>query len=463
MPFDPRPTRQIIFADQLLTPAGWRRNAHVVINADGLIARLGDGRPPGALCVDALLPAPGNVHSHSFQRAMAGLTERRSSHEQHDDFWSWRETMYRFLSCLGPDDIEAIAAQVQMETLEAGYASIGEFHYLHHQPDGSPYDDPLEMTNRLMQSAENTGIGYTHLPVLYMRGGLVNQPLEGGQRRFALTPDEFGVLFERINAQMRRRPTDFNAGAAAHSLRAVSLEGLAHVTELAKDGPLHIHIAEQIAEVQDVEKHLGARPVQWLLDNLDVDERWCLVHATHLTKHEISSLAATQSVVGLCPITEANLGDGVFPANDFLAAGGRIAIGTDSNIRITLAEELCLLEYSQRLKERRRIILSDPSISCGRYLFQHAVSGSSQTLGRNAGRIEAGALADLTALNGDSTELPGLEGDRLLDAWIFAGDNRLVSDVWSAGRHVVRDGQHIKHREITDRFIRIVCKLRDIS
>lgn len=461
VPFEHIPGRQTVYADQMLTPSGWRRHAHVAIGADGVIEMLGSGCPDGAVHTDILLPAPGNAHAHSFQRAMAGLTENRGPGGRSDDFWGWRETMYRFLDRLTPEDIGIIAAQVQMETLEAGYAAIGEFHYLHHQADGSTYANPLETTNRLLESAEETGVGYTHLPVLYMQGGLDGRPLEAGQRRFGLTPERFSEFFDSIRAQMNRRPADFRLGAAAHSVRAVSPEGLALIAECANDAPLHIHIAEQTAEVDEAVFILGARPVEWLLDHADVDESWCLIHATHMSAHEIRSLAATRSVVAVCPITEANLGDGVFSAGDFVSAGGRIAIGSDSNIRVALAEEVRLLEYSQRLSKRKRTVLSDDTHSCGRYIYERVVSGGAQALGRNAGRIETGAIADLVALNGDSLALAGLTGDRVLDAWLFAGDDSLVSDVWAAGRHVVKKGKHVRRDEIAERYAKVVRRLRE--
>lgn len=448
-----------IFAEHALTEAGWLRNIRVSVDGSGRIGAVAEGDRAGAHSVGVLLPAPGNVHSHGFQRALAGLAEARGPAGS-DDFWSWRDLMYRFLDELGPDEVEAIAAQAQMEMLEAGFAAVGEFHYLHHQAGGAPYDQPAELTQRLLSAAVQTGIGYTHLPVLYMRGGLDGRPLEGGQLRFGCDAERFARLHAACAESLIGCPADFCLGVAPHSLRAVSKEGLDLAVGLAKDAPIHIHIAEQTAEVEAVDEALGARPVRWLLDHAPVDARWCLVHATHMTEAESDGVAATGGVVGVCPVTEANLGDGIFDATGFAKAGGRFGIGTDSNIRISLTEELRLLEYSQRLRDRRRVLLADQDRSCGRFLYEQAARAGARALGRDAGRIAPGALADLVALDAESSLLAGLSGDRLLDAWIFSGDDRAVTDVWAAGRHMVRDGRHVRRDEIARRFAAVIRDVR---
>lgn len=448
-----------IFARELLTPAGWRRNAVVGIDGTGRISSVADGAPgDAAISAGALLPAPGNIHSHSFQRAMAGLTEYRANPT--DDFWTWRALMYHFVERLTPDDIEAIAAQVQMEMLESGFAAIGEFHYLHHQPDGTPYANLAELSVRVCAAASQTGIGYTHLPVLYMRGGMNGRALAGGQRRFGCTLDQFERLYGDCRALLKSLPDDARLGVAPHSLRAVDAGGLAAAAALDKSAPVHIHAAEQIGEVAEAQTHLGARPVEWLLENAAVDARWCFIHATQMNAAEVKALAASGAVAGLCPITEANLGDGIFEAKAYLDAAGKIAIGSDSNIRICLAEELRALEHSQRLRDRQRAVLATPEKSCGRVMFEAAARGGAQALARDAGRIETGALADLVALDGDHPALAGLSGDRILDAWIFAGGGDLVTDVWAAGRHVVRGGRHIEHKAIAARFNKTMARLR---
>ncbi|MCA8888667.1 MAG: formimidoylglutamate deiminase [Parvularculaceae bacterium] len=456
-------THQIISAGQMLTPEGWRPDMAVEIGADGTIAAV---RPAGELpaqrekiTIGALLPAPGNVHSHSFQRAMAGLTESRGENPR-DDFWTWRALMYRFLEQLTPDDIEAIAALVQMEMLEAGYAAIGEFHYLHHQVGGGHYDAIAELSERCIAAARLTGIGYTHLPVLYMRGGMDGRPLAGGQKRFGNDLASFARLHDACRDLMKSATADFVLGVAPHSLRAVDREGLALCEKIADADPIHIHAAEQQGEVEEALAALNARPVEWLLANAGIDDRWCFIHATQMSDEETTSLANARCVIGACPITESNLGDGILKADLYLAHGGRLAIGSDSDIRISLSEELRTLEYSQRLRDKRRVVLADAEHSCGRYMYERIARGSAQALGRNSGRIEAGALADFVAIDTDAPLLGGLTGDHLLDTWIFAGDDRLVTDVWAAGRHVVRGGAHINREPISARFNAVMARLR---
>lgn len=453
-------TYRTIAAKHLLTPHGWRTDVTLEIGEDGRIASISEHRNSAAISVGALLPAPGNVHSHAFQRAMAGLAEARGAGNDTDDFWSWRSLMYRFVERLTPDDIEAIAAQVQMETLEAGYASIGEFHYLHNQPDGAPYGNISELSERMFAAATQTGIGYTHLPVLYMRGGMDGHAPEDGQKRFSCTIEQFAQLFERLSALSTSLADDARLGVAPHSIRAVDAEGLSFASSLQKNAPVHIHIAEQTGEVEEAISVLGARPVAWLLDNANVNARWSLVHATHMDKKETEGVARAGAVAALCPVTEANLGDGVFDGPPFLSAGGRIAVGTDSNVRVSLSEELRMLEYSQRLHRRQRVLLADEAKSCGRFMFDHIAAGGAQSLGRDAGRIQPGALADLVAIDSDDPVLADLSGDMLLDAWIFAGDDRLVTDVWSAGRHIVRGGRHTERDRIASRFNAVMSRLR---
>ncbi len=449
-----------IHARRALTAEGWLDKAVIEVDDAGIVASVGqDGFDP-ARAVGTLLPGMANCHTHSFQRAMAGLAEHRGPGGE-DDFWSWRTVMYRFLDVLTPEDIEAIAAQVQVDMAEAGYTASAEFHYVHHQPGGTRYDDPAETSARIMAASEASGIGLTHLPVLYTHGGLDRRALEGGQVRFGCTPDEFATLCQRIAGHGSAMPPDFRLGVAPHSLRAVDEAGLAACIALAPDGPIHIHAAEQTAEVEQVEAHLGARPVRWLLDNQPVDHRWCLIHATHLDESEIAGLAASGAVAGLCPTTEANLGDGVFPAGPYLAQGGRIAVGSDSNIRISLAEELRMLELSQRLHLRRRVVLADADCpSNGRNLYSRAAAGGAAAIGRNAGAIAAGKLADFTALRDDLPLLCHPDPDRTLDAWIFGMEQSCVGDVWSAGRHIVREGRHVAREGIAQRFRTALDRLR---
>lgn len=450
----------IILAQQALLTDGWHDNVTIEINQVGAIKSVGESTSNPDIEVGILLPSIANVHSHSFQRAMAGLAEKRGPGTT-DDFWTWRKVMYRFLELLTPEDIEAIAAQVQMEMLEAGFASQAEFHYVHHAPNGVAYDQVDETSQRHLQAALMTGMGYTHLPVLYMQGGLDGRQLDGGQLRFGCGLKQFSALIEQIRSSLHQYPKDFRLGVAPHSLRAVSTEGLDMCVSLADEHPIHIHAAEQIAEVQEVERALKARPVRWLLDNQPVDSRWCLIHATHLDDREIVDLARSRAVAGLCPITEANLGDGIFDAEKFIGNQGTIGIGSDSNVRISLNEELRALETSQRLRERRRLILTNSEKpSNGRMLYNAAAKGGAQAIGRNSGSIQAGALADLVALDEKHIALAGLKDDTILDTWIFASGSDLVSDVWSAGRHVVKNGRHVNHYTIRKHYKETIQRLR---
>jgi formiminoglutamate deiminase len=432
----------MIFARRALLPSGWAENVRVTFDGGrigtvvaGAAAAAGDPR------VDVLLPALANLHSHAFQRAMAGRTEVRA--KGRESFWTWREIMYRFLDRLTPDQMQAIAAMVYVEMQEAGFASVGEFHYVHHRPGGGTYDDIAEMSARIMAAAGETGIGLTHLPVLYTYGGAGQLALAGGQRRFGNDVSRFARLLEAAREVALGLAPDTVVGIAPHSLRATCPGDLAEALALAGDGPVHIHVAEQPKEVADISAWLGARPVEWLLANAPVDGRWCPIHATHMTAAEVAGLARSGAVAGLCPITEANLGDGPFEGLGWIAAGGAFGVGSDSNVRISMVEELRTLEYSQRLRDLARNVLVAGEGSVGAFLYRGAAEGGARAVGRDAGRIEAGRLADLVAVDGDHPALCALAGDQLLDGLAFAAPDGVVTDVWSAGRHQVRAGRHV--------------------
>lgn len=452
-----------LFVETALLPeSGWSKNVRLTIDDVGRIASVEAGADPRPddekLAGSILLPAPANLHSHAFQRAMAGMTEFRGPSES-DSFWTWRTLMYRFLERLDPDHVEAIAALTYVEMLEAGYACVGEFHYLHHQPGGTGYENPAELATRIIAAAHSTGIGLTLLPVLYSYGGADLRPLAGGQLRFGCDFDRFVTLFEASREAVASLPGDAAIGIAPHSLRAVSRDILTEAIAL-QDGPIHIHAAEQTAEVEEIEAHFGARPIRWLLDNAAIDRRWCTIHSTHMTQDETRDLARSGAVAGLCPITEANLGDGIFNGKTFLDAGGAFGVGSDSNIRIALSEELRTFEYTQRYRDRARAVLASPEVSAGRRLYDISVAGSMQAMNRASGKIAPGAWADLVAVDGEALALAGLSGDAALDGWIFAGDDRAVSDVWSAGRHVVRDGRHVERERIEARYRAVIADLR---
>lgn len=449
-----------IWASTALLETSWAENVRVTIGADGIIERIETGARPAGERVGILLPAPANAHSHAFQRAMAGLTERRGP-DATDSFWTWRQLMFRFLDRLTPDHVEAIAAFVQMEMLEAGYAANVEFHYLHHQPGGTPYDNLAEMADRIAAAAGQTGIGLTLLPVHYQFGGCDRRPLGPGQIRFGNDFDRFARLHEGSAAIVARLPADCRTGVAPHSLRAVAAEDLARHRQLAGGNPLHMHLAEQVAEVDEVASAYARRPVEWILENFAADASCCFIHCTQMEEHETLGLARSGAVAGLCPITESSLGDGIFDGVRWLDAGGRIAIGSDSNIRIALSEELRTLDYSQRLRDRSRAALATPDKSTGRRLFETACAGGALASGRNAGAIAVGKLADLVALDADAVDLAGRTGDTLIDSFVFAGDDRMVTDVWSAGRHMVAGGRHRRHDEIVANYRRVMQQLGD--
>jgi formimidoylglutamate deiminase len=449
----------ILWAEQALTPEGWAKAVRIEIDASGHIAAVTPNAPREGHALSMALPAPGNLHSHAFQRAMAGLTEFRGP-DPKDSFWTWRQLMYRFLDILTPDDIEAITAFVQMEMLEAGYAASAEFHYMHNAPGGAAYDDPVELSARILAAREVSGIGLTQIPVLYAQGGCDGRALEGGQKRFHNDLHSFETLLDANRRLIGTAPDDCALGAAPHSLRAIAKEWLDPLLEMAPDGPFHMHIAEQQAEVVEVLSYLGARPVEWLLSIHDVTERWCLIHATQMTKGETVGLAKSGAVAGLCPITESNLGDGIFDGVRYLAEGGTFGIGSDSNIRISLSEELRTLEYSQRLRDNSRAALATARASTGRILLEGAAKGGAQALGRQAGAISVGNWADILDLDLAHPDLAGLEGDKALDAWIFTRDDRQIKNVWSAGRHLVRDHQHIRRDAITARYANTISHLR---
>ena len=442
-----------IHAETALLPDGWMENVLIDLGDDGRIAKVTPHvtGTSAEIHVACLLPAPVNAHSHAFQRAMAGLTEHRGNNST-DSFWTWRELMYRFLDQLTPDHVEAIAALVQMEMLESGYATNVEFHYLHHAPAGNAYDNQSEMAERIMAATATTGIGLTMLPVHYQYGGCDMRPLTSGQCRFHNDLDGFAALCDGVRNGLRNLPADTVFGVAPHSLRAVPASSLDFTRQLANGGPFHMHLAEQRAEVEEVRHYLGARPVEWVLDNFEADTDCCFIHCTQMQPHETSGLAASGAVAGLCPITEASLGDGVFDGVSWFDADGMIAIGSDSNIRISLSEELRNLEYTQRLRDGSRSAMATSTASTGRHILDAMTTGGAQAAGRHTGQIASGYWADLMALDTQSVTLAGRTKDQLIDSFIFAGDDHLIRDVWSAGRHLVSGGRHIEHNKISSNY-----------
>ncbi len=448
----------LFFAEALL-PSGWAHNVRVTL-ADGEIAAV---EPDAASRTDesprlVAIPAAANLHSHAFQRGMAGLAERRGPAT--DSFWTWREVMYRFLGAMTPDDVEAVTAYAFMEMLETGFGRVGEFHYLHHDPEGRPYADIVEMANRIAAAAETTGIALTLLPVFYAHATFGGAPPAEGQRRFISDRDSFQRILAGSRDAIASLPRA-TIGVAPHSLRAITPEELAFVSGLLPEAPLHMHVAEQVKEVDDCIAWSRQRPVEWLLEHANVDGRWCLIHATHMTADETRRLALTGAVAGLCPMTEASLGDGIFNGPGWRDAGGAFGVGTDSNILVGLAAELRQLEYAQRLRQRLRNVMAHrEATSTGRSLFDAALTGGAQALGVPAPVIAPGAPADIVALDASHPSLADRQGDALLDGWIFATDHGAIDKVWiggqelvTAGRHVARDTIEARYRETMKRLL----------
>jgi len=449
-----------LFAATAFLPNGWTENVRLEIAPAGDLASCETGGPEGAeRLAGTVLPGMPNIHSHAFQRAMAGLTERAGGG---DSFWTWREVMYGFVAKIDPEDLQAIAAQLFVEMLKAGYTAVAEFHYLHHDRDGRPYDDRVVMSEALVAAAAEAGIGLTLLPVLYQTGGFGGQPAGPGQRRFLNGVDDILAMIDTLRRRHRGNP-DVRLGLAAHSLRAVPPAALDHAVaglrRLDPDAPVHIHIAEQLREVEECLAWSGQRPVDWLLDHAPVDARWCLVHATHMTPAETARLIAAGAVAGLCPTTEANLGDGLFPFADFVGKG-RWGIGSDSHISVSPIEELRLLEYGQRLTTRERNIAGRASTgSSGRALWSAATALGASVIGRPVGALAPRCRADLVVLDDDGPALYGRNGDSLLDALVFAGNANPVRDVMVGGKWVVRGGAHIREGEVFRRFRATVDRL----
>jgi formimidoylglutamate deiminase len=445
----------LIFAELALLESGWAENVRFELSRGKINSITTGGKPvAGDTRVDTLLPALSNLHSHTFQRAMAGMTEFRA--EGRDSFWTWRDLMYRFVNRITPEQLQAIAAMVFVEMQEAGFAAVGEFHYVHHQKGGTPYADVAELSNRIFSAAEATGMGLTLLPVLYTYGGAGQVPLGEGQLRFGNSVDQFVALTDAARKGLAHLSADARMGVAPHSLRATSPADLTRLLLVHKDCPIHIHAAEQPKEVEDVKTWLGASPVEWLLANAGVDHNWCLIHATHMTEAETSGLAKSGAVAGLCPITEANLGDGPFNGPGYLAHAGAFGIGSDSNVNISLTEELRMLEYSQRLRDVARNVLVAKGGSVGQTLYCGAAHGGARALNRNSGRIAMGRLADLVAIDRSAPALCALAPHQILDGLVFAAKDNVVTDVWSAGRHNVQGGHHFAREKVVGDYRKAV-------
>jgi formimidoylglutamate deiminase len=453
----------IYFAADALLPDGWARDVRITVNGSGDISEIAvNALQSGAETLNgATLPGMANLHSHAFQRAMAGLAEFRNAPD--DDFWTWRELMYRFVSRLSPGHAQAIARHLYIEMLKSGYTAVAEFHYVHRATDGAPYDEPAEMLMRHLAAARETGIAITLLPSLYAWSDFGQQPLQPRQRRFATDPAAILEMARAARAESGADP-DVRVGVAPHSLRAADAgqldELVAGIRQLDSRAPIHIHAAEQTREVDACIAWSGKRPVEWLLGRMPVDRYWCLVHSTHLTEEETTALAHSGAVAGLCPTTEGNLGDGIFPMLGYRAAGGRYGIGGDSHVSRSPAEELRMLEYVQRLAVRRRnLVVGERSRAVGTTLWLEAASGGAQALGRQMGAIAPGHRADLVVLDGEHPDLASRSGDAHVNALIFSGSAGLVRDVMVGGRWVLQKRRHVQQERAAEEFQRAVKEL----
>ena len=457
------PDGALLWAPLAWLPAGWREHVVLRVGSDGRWAEVAPGvatPPEGATVLHGpLLPGLVDAHSHAFQRAFAGQAERRESST--DDFWSWRDRMYRVALRITPAQLRAIAAQLYVELLKGGYTQVCEFHYLQHDIDGRPYDDPLEMSWALADAAAETGIGLTLLPVLYERAGFTT-PLRHDQRRFRTSVESVWQAAGDIAAM--RRP-NVNAGLAIHSLRAAMPESIGELQRRAEDfdGPIHIHVAEQSAEVDDCLHSTGARPVEWLARQGLLDARWQLVHATHTVPDEIEAVAQSGAGVVFCPSTEANLGDGFADLCGWLAADVPMSIGSDSNVTRDWREELRWLEYGQRLVLRQRNVSAAPQASVAstaERLFSRAVDGGAAASGESTWGLVAGARADALVVDTREDALLGVAAGRALDALLFSSPGRAWRDVMVAGHWVIREHRHARAEAIAQRFEATLHELR---
>ena len=443
--------------EHLHQPGGWLSPGYVEVGADGVIRSVSGTKPAGRP-VERLrgfgVPGLSNLHSHAFQRALAGRTEFVTATRTEDNLWTWRKEMYRLVDRLTPEAYEAIAALVYLEMLQFGMTAVCEFHYVHHLSGGHAHANAAEMSDRLIAAADRTGLGLTLLPVLYAHGG-IGKPVEETQKRFVHSVEDYLTLIDTLRGRRAAHP-NLRVGLALHSLRAVTPDearaALAGMDAMDPAARLHIHVSETTHEVAEVKAGLGARPVQWLLDNLGLDDRWCLVHATHLDAAEIAGAAASGAVAGICPLTEATMGDGFFALPEYHGAGGAWGIGTDSHYSTSTAEELRILECGKRLELRRRNVIARPRegapVHSGRVLFDTALAGGEQASGQGGGALVAGRRADLVMLDPESHVLLGHGPDTVLDAWILGGTQNPVRDVMVTGRWVIRDRRHPEEEAI---------------
>jgi len=449
-----------LHAKRILLADGWQYDQTLTIEK-GVITEIAKGKTQDAESVGTVIPGMVNCHSHAFQRAFAGFSEQGS--EGQDSFWTWRKIMYKFLGQLKAEHAQVIATQLYIEMLKMGYTRVAEFHYLHHDIEGDNYSELSTMAKAIFEAAKTAGIGLTMLPVLYRFSGFGQQVANDGQKRFINSVEQFNQLVSD-SFSLSETYENSNLGIAPHSLRAVDLSSLKsaveHVRSLDGNAPIHIHIAEQQQEVDDCLSHTGKRPVQWLLDNMDLDKHWCLIHATHIDADERQGIVESEAIAGICPTTEANLGDGIFPTTEFLAEQGTFAIGSDSHISVNPIEELRWLEYAQRLIKQQRAILADQQqLSVGRNLWQRAAKGGAQSTNSNTGELAIGKQADLLVLDDSKLNLFAHNEQHLLDSVVFASQSNVVKDVLVNGKWVIKDSKHQAEQKSHTEFSALLTKL----
>ncbi len=451
-----------LYAENILLESGWQSNKtlHII---DGIVSDITDGQDNDAYVANGpVIPGMVNCHSHAFQRGFAGFSEQGS--DSKDSFWTWRQIMYQFKDNITPEQAQTIASQLYIEMLKAGYTRVAEFHYLHHDKDGQNYGQLAQMAQSIFSAAQLSGIGLTLLPVLYRFSGFGPLEPNDGQKRFINSSEQFNQLVSDCVA-IAKTQDNCNVGIAPHSLRAVDKDSLLsavnHVRSLDAKAPIHIHISEQLKEVDDCLAHFGQRPVQWLLNNMELDQHWCLIHATHINAEEVTGIIESKAIAGICPTTEANLGDGIFPTAEFMEQGGQVAIGSDSHISVSAVEELRLLEYAQRLiKQQRAVLASKQTPSVGQHLWQHTAKAGALSTSSNTGEIAIGKQADLVVINPQKSQLFANQNKFLLDSMVFASQQSFVRDVMVNGHWVITNGEHISDLEIEQQF---AATLRELA
>ncbi len=452
-----------IWAKTALLDEGWADDVLIEVSDDGDILSIESDSLSNAddITYGTIIPGMTNLHSHAHQRAVAGLAEKTSSSgDEKDSFWTWRNVMYHYLQRIEPDDLNGLASQLYLEMLKFGYTGVGEFQYLHHDINGNAYLDRAEMTKQCFQAAQDTGIAFTALPVLYAYGGFGGQPPLDGQKRFLNDLDGFIEIVQRLEKDIVESK-NASLGIAPHSIRAIDESLLNDMLAACRQAKvIHIHVAEQLKEVNDCLAWSDQRPVEWLLNHFKVDDRWCLIHATHMTEAETLALAKSGATAGLCPTTEANLGDGFFKAEHYFSVKGKWGIGSDSHISISPTEELRWLEYGQRLQTKcRNVLTSTDQASTGTHLYLQALAGGAQSTARLSGMVKPGYRADFVVIDNDHPRLYGRQQDDLIDSYVFSGNENVVKDVYVGGKKVISNGRHENEEAIKQKFKAVINRL----